>query len=81
MARDHDLPPAGISGADPYGDLEKDFRGWGSENVAYVKMVDTPDFEACAIFAADGSLLGIVDTLNHALEYIDHIRFDVATIH
>ena len=81
MACNSDLPPVREGAVDPYGDLEKDFRGWGSENVAYVKMVDTPDFEACAIFAADGSLLGIVDTLNHALEYIDHIRFDIATIH
>jgi len=58
-----------------------DWRYFGVNNVAYVKPVLHEGAEAFGVFSADGTLLDVAESREHALTEIRQRRLRAAVVH
>ena len=59
----------------------QDFLNFGLQQVAYIKPVKVENREAYAIHAADGSVLSVLDSIDHAKVVVRHNELEPVTIH
>ncbi len=61
---------------------QKDFLQIGMHEIAYVRMLDLPDSgQAFAIYAADGTQLSVLGTMDMAMATLRHNDLVPVTLH
>jgi len=58
-----------------------DFAALGLQGVAYIKPVVVDGAPACAIFAANGTQMGVVPTRDEAIVALHERDLDLVSIH
>lgn len=58
-----------------------DFARWRIEDLLYVRQVESPEGAGYAVFAADGTYLDVVETMEEVLVSAQQHEMEVATIH
>ena len=59
----------------------QDFLNFGIQQIAYIRPLDVEDKTAYGIFAADGTPLSVMDTMDTAAIVIQHNDLEIATVH
>jgi len=59
----------------------QDFLTFGIHDIAYVRKIDTQGQEGFAIHAADGTPLSVMDTMDEAIQLIEHNDLASAHVH
>jgi hypothetical protein len=58
-----------------------DLAALGLQGVAYIRPVVVDGAQACAIFAADGTQIGIVPTRKHAFAALREHDLELVSVH